>query len=66
MYIEIGGQPTSCPPPFEERLREERRGGAVVLVVVVDPAAVELELVVVEVEVGRVHELAIGIRINLF
>ncbi|HLC43676.1 MAG TPA: hypothetical protein VJK08_00920 [Patescibacteria group bacterium] len=48
---------------FEKRLRDEARGRAVVVVVVLDLVGVELDLVVVEVEVRRVVEDVIGIRI---
>lgn len=46
----------------EERLREESRGRAIVGVGIADPVGVELDLAVVEVEVRRVVEVAIGIR----
>ncbi len=46
----------------EERLREERGRRAVVVISIVDPVRVELELVVVEVEVGSVREIAISVR----
>ena len=45
------------------RLREEGRRGTVVVVGVVVPVGVELDLAVVEVEVGRLGEVAIGLRI---
>ncbi len=46
----------------EERFRDEPRRGTVVLVGIVEPVGVELDLAVVEVEVRRVLELAIGVR----
>jgi hypothetical protein len=51
---------------FIERLREEPRSGTVVVVRLVDLVRVELHLVVVEVEVGSVRELAIAIGIIVF
>jgi hypothetical protein len=45
-----------------QRLREEARHGAIVLVGVVNVVGVELQLVVVEVEDRRLHELAVRIR----
>ena len=45
----------------EERLRSEARRGAIVVVGIVDIVRVELDLVVVEVEVRGVLELAIAI-----
>jgi hypothetical protein len=50
----------------KERLREEPGGGTVVVVRIADIVRVELHLVVVEVEVGRVRELTIAIRIIVF
>ena len=47
----------------EERLRKEEGSGAIVLVGIVDIVRVELELVVVDVQDRRLHELAIRIRI---
>ena len=53
-------------PSDEERLREEAGRRTVVVVGIVDPVRVEFELAVVEVEVQRVVELIIGVRINCF
>lgn len=47
----------------EERLREKAGDGAIVLVGVAHPVSVELDIVVVEVEIRRMVEPAIGIRI---
>ena len=47
----------------EERLRQERGGGTIVLIGIVDIVGVELDLAVVELEVRRVVEVAIGGRI---
>lgn len=51
--------------PFtnKERLRKESRRGTIVLVGIAEPLRVELDLVVVEVEVRGLREIAIGIRI---
>jgi hypothetical protein len=46
-----------------KKLREKTRGRAIVLIGIVDPVRVELHLAVVEVEVRRVAEVVIGIRI---
>jgi len=46
-----------------KKLREEGRHRPIVVVGVVNPVRVELDLVVVEVEVGGVVEIVIGIRI---
>jgi len=48
---------------FEKRLREKAGRRAIVLIGIVEPVRVELELAVVEVEVGRVREIAIGFRL---
>jgi hypothetical protein len=48
-----------------ERLRREPRRGAIVVVGIVNIVRVELDLVVVEVEVGRLREHAITVRILL-
>lgn len=45
-----------------ERLRKERRRGTIVVVRIVDRVRVELDLVVVELEVRGVREVAVGIR----
>jgi hypothetical protein len=50
-------------PAIEERLRSDAGSGTKVVIRVVNPVRVELELVVVEVEVRCVDELAIAIRI---
>lgn len=50
----------------KERLRKERRHRAVVLVGVVGPVRPELDPAIVEVEVRRVLEPAIGLRIIAF
>lgn len=54
--------------PFanEERLREERRGRTIVVVRIRDVVRVKLNPVVIEVEVRRVRELAISVRIIVF
>ncbi|MEI8061363.1 MAG: hypothetical protein WCG99_03670 [Candidatus Berkelbacteria bacterium] len=46
----------------KERLREEAGRRAIVGIGIADPVGVELDLAVVEVEVRRVVELAIGLR----
>ena len=67
--LEVGLDPLNdkrCPSDtfaHVERLREEGRDGAIVVVRIVDEVRVELDLAVVEVEVGRVREIAISIRI---
>jgi hypothetical protein len=48
---------------FEKRLREKARRRAIVLIGIVEPVRVELELAVVEVEVRRVREIAIDVRL---
>jgi hypothetical protein len=50
---------------FEKRLREKSRGGTELLVDIVRPVSVEVEVAVVPVEVGRVHELTIAVGILL-
>jgi len=49
---------------YKERLREEAGRGTEVLIHVLDLVGVELDLVVVEVEVQRVVERAIGVPVN--
>jgi len=46
-----------------ERLREKARRRAIVVVGIVEPVRVELDLALVEVEVGRAGEIAISIRL---
>jgi len=46
----------------EERLRKERRDRTEVVISIVDPVGVKPDLAVIEVEVRRVAELAIGAR----
>jgi len=50
----------------KERLREEGRRRTIVVVGIVNPVRVELELAIVEVEVRRLVEVAIDIRISVF
>lgn len=45
------------------RLREKPRRWAIVVVRVVEPVRVELDLAIVEVEVGSVREIAISIKL---
>lgn len=53
-------------PLYKERLRTEPRRRAIVVIGIVDPVRVELDLAIIEVEVRRVVELTIGIRIFVF
>jgi len=46
-----------------ERLREKARRRAIVVVGIVEPVRVELDLALVEVEVGRAGEIAISFRL---
>jgi len=46
-----------------ERLREKPGRRAIVVVRIVEPVRVELDLAIVELEVGRVREIAISIRL---
>ena len=50
---------------YEKRLREKPRGGTELLVGIVRPVGVEVEVAVVPIEVGRVHELTIAVGILL-
>ncbi len=50
---------------YEKRLREKPRGGTELLVGIVRPVGVEVEVAVVPIEVGGVHELTIAVGILL-
>lgn len=50
----------------EEWFRQERRDRTIVVVGIVDIVGVELNLAIVELEVRRLAEIAIGVRIMPF
>jgi hypothetical protein len=48
---------------FKERLREDSRDGTIVVIRIVNIVRVKLDLAIIEVEVRRLVEVAIGIRL---
>jgi len=48
---------------FKERLREDSRNGTIVVIRIVNIVRVKLDLAIVEIEVQRLVESTIGIRL---